>query len=258
MEPSRLTLEIAVDHVAVVTLDNPPVNALGQTLRQDLVRVFDLLHDRDDVRAIVLTGRGKTFCAGADIREKRAVGPEPGAHRDANRLVRNTFQSVLECGKPVIAAVNGAAIGAGMVLATCCDFALAADHAVFAMPEIDVGLAGGAAFLRRVLPMPTIRRLLLTGERIAAGEMHRLGAVEECLAAERLMPRALELARCIAAKSPLAARAIKHAFGVVENLSPRDGFWVEQEMTAALSRTDDSREAQAAFLEKRAPVFLGR
>jgi enoyl-CoA hydratase len=135
---------------------------------------------------------------------------------------------------------------------------LAADHAVFGMPEIDVGLAGGVGFLSRILPTTKCRRLLLTGERVPAAEMYRLGVVEACVPAAELMPAALALARQIAAKSPVAVRMIKDSFGMAENLPLRDAYRLEQKVTIALSKTEDAREAQRAFVEKRKPVFTGR
>src|SRR6185436_19166216 len=102
-------------------------------------------------RFIVLTGNGKQFCAGADIKERTLLTGEAGEYPRLNRLVREVFCSVMECRKPVIAAVNGGALGAGMALALCCDILLAADEAIFAMPEVDVGLAGGVKFLQRHL-----------------------------------------------------------------------------------------------------------
>jgi enoyl-CoA hydratase len=258
MDLHHITLELRSDHVAVVTLAKPPVNALGPAIREELLRVFDALHEHDDVRVVVLTGAGRVFCAGADIREKSAMAATPGAYPATNRLVREAFYCILECCKPVIAAVNGPAIGAGMVMATCCDIIVAADHAVFAMPEIDVGLGGGAGFLQRVMPPAALRRMMLTGDRIPAAELHRLGVVEELAPAAELMDRALAMASRIAAKSPIAVRMAKQGFGIVENMTLRDATRVEQEMTVALSRTDDAREAQAAFLQKRPAVFRGR
>lgn len=257
-ERRHIRLDVSPDHVAVVTLDKPPVNALGPAIRHEFIEVFDELHERDDVRCVVLTAAGTVFCAGADIKEKRAMSAAPGAYPAANRLIREAFYCLLDCSRPVIAAINGAAIGAGMVMASCCDIVISADHAVFAMPEIDVGLAGGAGFLQRALPAGTLRRMLLTGDRIPASEMLRLGFVEQCVPGAELMEVAIGMARRIASKSPVAVRMIKNSFGMVENLSLRDGYRLEQEMTVALSRTDDAREAQAAFLEKRKPVFRGR
>lgn len=258
MHLRHLALDVSADHVATVTLNKPPVNALGPSIREEIVKVFDALDERDDVRAVLLTGHGKVFCAGADIKEKRAIGDEPGAYAAVNRLIRDAYFCILECGKPVIAAVNGPAIGAGLVMATCCDIIVAAEHAVFAMPEIDVGLAGGSALLQRVLPTAAVRRMLLTGDRIGAPELHRLGVLQACVPPEAVMPHALDLARRIATKSPAAVRTIKRSFLPVENLPVHEGLRFEQALTVALSRTADAREAQAAFLEKRAPVFGGR
>ena len=258
MKFEHIELEVTADHVATVALNKPPVNALGQAIREELIYAFDSLHDRDDVRVVILTGRGRVFCAGADIKEKRALGTEPGTYVRTNRLIREAFYCILECGKPVIAAVNGAALGAGMVLTSMCDVVLAADHAVFGMPEIDVGLAGGASFLQRLLPPSKFRRMLLTGERVPAAELYRLGYVEECVPADRLMAAAMELALTIAAKSPTAVRMTKESFNLVENLPLRDGYRLEQNVIVALSKTEDAKEAQRAFLEKRKPVFTRR
>jgi enoyl-CoA hydratase len=258
MQFKHIELEISADHIATVTLNRPPVNALGREIREELILTFDSLHDRDDVRVVILTGRGKVFCAGADIKEKRAMSDEPGTYVRANRLIREAFYCIMECCKPVISAVNGPALGAGFAMVSCCDMVIAADHAVFAMPEIDVGLAGGAGFLQRILPPSKSRRMLLTGERVPAAELYRLGVVEACVPLAELMPAALDLARQIAAKSPIAVRMIKDSFGMVENLPLRDGYRLEQKVTVELSKTEDAREAQRAFVEKRKPAFTGR
>lgn len=252
-----IELDVSPDFVATVTLNRPPVNALGREIRLELIELFDGLGDREDVRAIVLTGHGKVFCAGADIKEKQTIGDAPGAYTGVNRLIREAFYCIMECRKPVIAAVNGAALGAGFCMATCCDIIFAADHAVFGMPEVDVGLSGGFAFLRRLLPPPKVRRLLLTGERIPASELYRLGALEACLPVDELMPAAIQLAQQIATKSPVAVRMIKESYNMVENQSLRDGYRLEQNTTLQLSKTADAREAQRAFIEKRKAVFSG-
>src|SRR5512137_1727859 len=117
VQPGFVEIEIAASHVAVVALARPPVNALGRDLREELLRTFDSLQERADVRAIVLTARGNVFCAGADLKERQLLGSAPGDHQRASRLAREVFFAVLDSGKPVIAAVNGAALGAGFVLA---------------------------------------------------------------------------------------------------------------------------------------------
>ena len=257
MKLENLTLDVR-DNIAVVTLARPPVNATGRALRGELTLVFDAMADRDDVRVVILTAQGKVFCAGADIKERTLMTGEAGEYGALNRLVREMFYSILECPKPVIAAVQGPALGAGMALVLCCDILLASEDAVFAMPEVDVGLAGGVKFLQRHLNPSKARRMLLTGQRVPAAELYRLGVLEECVPAGALMPTAMALAAEIASKSPLAVRMLKESFNAVENLTLRDGYRLEQNMTVALSRTEDAREARQAFVEKRKPVFKGR
>jgi enoyl-CoA hydratase len=257
MQLENVKLDVS-DFVATVTLNRPPVNALGRAIRQELVSVFDALHDREDVRAIILTGSGRTFCAGADIKERAGMSEQPGEYPALNRLVREVFYSVMECSKPVVAAINGPALGAGFALTLCCDIILASEDTIFAMPEVDVGLAGGVKFLQRHFWPSKARRLLLTGQRIPAQELYRLGVIEECVPADALMSEATALAREIAAKSPLAVTMLKNSFNMVENLSLRDGYRLEQNMTVELSRSEDANEAKRAFIEKRKPVFVGR
>ncbi|MCZ8149141.1 MAG: enoyl-CoA hydratase-related protein, partial [Roseomonas sp.] len=190
--------------MAVVTLDRPPVNALNRPLREHFTAVLEELHEREDIRCIVLAAGGKLFCAGADIKEKQALGTRPGDLMRADRVTRDAFFTLLDISKPVIAAVQGGALGAGFVLAACCDIILASEEAYFAMPEVDVGQGGGASFLQRILPPAKLRRMMLTGERVPAAEMHRLGAVESVLPASELLPAAVALASVIAEKSPTA------------------------------------------------------
>jgi len=254
---SNLIVEVGSNGVAVVRLARPPVNALGREIREAMLRCFDRLQDHADVRAIVLTADGHVFCAGADIKEKAALGSE-GEYSRANRLTRDVFFCVVESAKPVIAAVNGAALGAGCVLAACCDMIFAADTAVFAMPEIDVGQGGGASIMQRILPPSKVRRMMLTGERVPAAELYRLGAVEACLPQAELLPAAIDIAATIAAKSPSAVQRIRSSFAPVEALDAREGFLLEQGYTTELSRSPDAAEARRAFFEKRKPVFGSR
>lgn len=257
MELEHIKLSVA-DHVATVALNRPPVNAFNRALRQEVTRVFDTLHDRDDVRAIVLTSAGRIFCAGADIKERAAMANEPGEQVALNRLVREMFYSIMDCSKPVIAAVNGPALGAGFALTLCCDILVAAESAEFAMPEIDVGIAGGVKFLQRHLSPSKVRYLMLTGERIPAPELYRLGVLERCPPDAAMMGVAMGIARNIASKSPVAVRMLKDSFNMVDNLSLRDGYRLEQNTTVELSRSEDAQEAKRAFIEKRKAEFKGR
>jgi enoyl-CoA hydratase/carnithine racemase len=128
----------------------PPVNAQNRRFREEIVRVFDTLHDAPEVRAIVLTGAGRAFSAGADLKERPGLSEEFGAYPRHNRLVRAGFDCVMECEKPVVAAINGAAIGAGCVLALCCDILVASEDAFLAMTEVDVGLERFAGYPGRL------------------------------------------------------------------------------------------------------------
>jgi enoyl-CoA hydratase len=246
-------VEIA-DHVATVTIARPPVNAQNRRFREEIIAIFDDLSDRRDVRAVVLTGEGKTFSAGADLKERPSLD-EAGAYPRHNRLVRESFNAVMECDKPVIAAINGAAIGAGCVLALCCDILVASENGYFAMAEVDVGLAGGVSHVRRFFRESDARLLIYTARRIFGPELLRMGVVSACVPADALLPTARGIALEIAGKSPLAVRAAKRSFNVTEDLPLRDAYRFEQSQTVALATSDETKEAQRAFAEKRKPVF---
>jgi enoyl-CoA hydratase/carnithine racemase len=245
------------DYVATVVMNRPPVNAQNVEFREALIAAFDEISDRDDVRVAILTGAGKVFSAGADLKDRGGL-EKPGEYWRHSRRVREAFNAVAECAKPVIAAVNGPALGAGFVLMASCDIMIASETAVFAMPEIDVGLAGGAAMLRTLFGKSVARELFFTGKRVSASELHRLGVISECIPPDQLMTRGREIAAQIAAKSPIGVVYSKHAFNTVDNMPGRDGYRFEQNITHQLSKTGDAKEAKLAFLERRAPVFQGR
>jgi enoyl-CoA hydratase len=257
MDFKTLRLDVA-DRIATVTLDRPPVNAQNAELRSEITQVFDMLSDRDDVACVVLTATGKVFSAGADIRERPNLGTTPGAYSRHNRLVRECYYAIVECSKPVIAAVNGPAMGAGFGLVMAADIWVASEDAFVSMPEINVGLAGGVTFLQQVFGRSRARRMFYTGMKVTAQELYRLGLVEACLPADQLMPYAMEIAREMASKSPIALRLAKEAARLTEVMPTRDAYRYEQGNTVALSKTEDAKEAQSAFLEKRTPVYKGR
>lgn len=244
--------------VATVTMQAPPVNAQDRRFREEAVRVFDVLSDTPDARAIVLTGAGRVFSAGADLRERPNLAAEPGAYPRHNRLVRASFDAVMECAKPVVAAINGPAIGAGCVLALCCDVLLAAEEAFLSMTEVDVGLAGGVRHVLRFFGQSDARRMIYTARRIPGPELLRMNVVSACVPRDQLMGEAMAVAREIAAKHPGAVQAAKRSFNLTEEMPLRDGYRYEQSQTVALSGTEDTKEAQRAFAEKRPPVFRGR
>ena len=251
-----IRLDVA-DRIAVVTLERAPVNAMNRDMRARLIEIFDEVSERDDIRVAVLTSSLKVFCAGADLKD-RPDPDSPGAFDAHNRITRETLNCITECKKPVIAAVNGAALGLGFALMAHCDIMLASEDAVFGMPEIDVGLAGGAAMLHMILGRSHMRRLFFTGDRIPAAELYRMNVLEAVHPADRLMPEAMALAARIAAKAPLALRYAKQSCNMAALMPPKDAYRFEQEFTVLLSRSEDAQEARRAVLEKRLPVFKGR
>lgn len=250
-----LTVE---DRIATVTLNRPPVNAQNAELRTEITEVFDVLSDREDVMVIVLTGAGKVFSAGADIRERPNLAGVEGAYGRHNRLVRETFNAVVECSKPIVCAINGPAMGAGFGLIMASDIWVASEDAYVSMPEINVGLAGGMTYLQKYFSQSRARRMFYTGMKVSAQELYRLGLVEACLPPNELMPYAMEIAREMASKSPIALKLAKEAAKMTALMPTRDAYRYEQGNTAALSKTEDAREAQRAFFEKRDPVYVGR
>ena len=246
------------DHVATLTLNSPPVNALTRVLNDELTLALDRISEMDEVRVVILTGAGKVFCAGADLNGRASVIKGPGDLLAHSRRTRECFHAIRECAKPVICAINGAALGSGLAMAASSDILIASEKASLGLPEVDVGLLGGCRHAMRLFSHSRLRRMMLTGMRVTGAELYRLGIVESCTAPEELMAAALEIATVIAAKSPVSTRMGKHTLNVIEDMSLRDGYRYEQDMTAQISKTEDAREAQRAFAEKRAPVFTGR
>ena len=258
VKPEVVTLDVVEDYIAVVQFANPPVNAHSQRLLEEVAWTFDTISDRQDIRVAILTGEGKCFCAGADIKERVSKTTKEGDHWQNSRRAREAYHSIMECQKPVIGAINGPALGGGLALAASCDILLASEKACLGLPEINVGLLGGGRHALRLFGHSRQRRMMLTGMRIFGPELYRLGVVEECTAPEDLMDVALALAREIAGKSPIAIKLAKHALNQIEEMSLRDGYRFEQNLTGELSKTEDSKEAMQAFVEKREPVFKGR
>jgi len=247
-----LTLDVA-DYVATLTINRPPVNAQNNRFREEIATVIDMLGDRADVRAIVLTGAGKAFSAGADLSERPTQ--DPGNYTAHNRRVRASFDCLLECPKPIIVAVNGAAIGAGCVTALCCDVIITSEKGFLQMTEVMVGLAGGVAHVRRHFGESDARMMIYTACRVYGPELLRMNVASACTTPEELLSTAQSLAADIAKASPSAVRAAKKSFQMTEGVSIYEGYRFEQGQTKALSTSEDTAEAMAAFREKRAPDF---
>jgi len=243
------------NHVALVKMDSAPVNAWSLAFTEEFLEVFDELYEDTSVRAVVITGREKIFSAGADIKQRSNVNSTPGNLTRHMRRMREVGNCVMEMNKPVIVAVNGPALGVGMAPIINADIIFASDNAFFCMPEIDIGLMGGASHTMRLFPHSLARRMILTGYRLPADEAYRRGIIEASLPLDELLPAAMAMANDIASKSPKAISLAKRAINTVENMPLRDGYRFEQNLTNEMTQHEDSKEAMRAFLEKRKPVF---
>lgn len=240
-----------------VTLDRQPVNALTLALYGEIADFFESLSGMDDVNVVVFTSAGRrAFCAGLDLHEFLAAKVEDDTERA--KIVRRMFAAVRNAPLPVIAAVNGPALGAGCVLASVCDIRVAAENATFGLPEINVGRCGGTAHMARHLPQGLLRKIFFTGQPIDAAEAYRVGFVQEVVPFEGLDEAARRLASVIAQKAPLGLRLGKEALNRVEFMQVEEGYALEQEYSTRLMVTEDAREATRAVVEKRPPVFRGR
>lgn len=249
------------DHVALVTLDRPPVNAVDHATLRELTDAFRALDDDREVRAAIFTAAGdRAFMAGLDLRAEAPDADETAARfvTDPGLVAREPMWAIVDCAVPVIGAINGPALGAGLAFAACCDMLVAADHATFGTTEINVGLLGASAHLMRMVGRYKAREMFFTGELVSAEELHRLGVVRAVVPRAELMDTASELARVLAAKSPLALRLAKESMNRVEDVPLREAYRTEQDYTARLQRFADAREARDAFLERREPEWRWR
>jgi len=246
--------------VAVVTVNRPQVlNALSFATLEELHRTFAALGDDRTARCIVLTGAGeKSFVAGADINELAVQSPVTG--RERAQAGQRVFDAIENLGTPVIAAINGYALGGGCELAMACTIRIAADTAFLGQPEINLGLIpgyGGTQRLARIIGTGRALELLLTGDRVSAAEAFRLGLVNRVVPAAELMPAARTLAAAIAAKAPIAVRYILEAVHRGVSLPLAEAQSLEAALFGLVASTDDMREGTQAFLAKRTPSFKG-
>ena len=252
MDFRHIRLDEPATGVVRVTLDRHPVNAVNMELYQEITAVFESFRT-SNYKVVVLTGSGKTFCAGNDVNEFVAMSPETAEHHMA--VARQAFWALYDCDIPVIAVVNGPALGTGFALAASCDFIIAGESATFGLPEMNVGVLGGAKFGVRVLPELVMRRLFFTGEPMSASEFARFGAVLDVVADDVLMERALQFVEKVGSKSGVALRMAKQALNAVEPLDLKNGYRIEQTFTVRMAGHPDSKEAARSMLEKRIPKF---
>ncbi len=249
------------DAIAVVTFNRPKVlNALNSQTLSELETVFTEFKADAGVRAIILTGAGeKAFVAGADINELAVLAPVEG--KEHARRGQLLFDAIEHLGKPVIAAINGFALGGGCELAMACTLRIAADTARFGQPEVNLGLMPGYAGsqrLPRLVGKGVALEILLTGDMIGAARAYEIGLVNRVVPAAELMAEAKKLAHLLAAKAPIAIRYILDAVNHGLETPFAEGEYLETALFGTIASSEDMREGTKAFLEKRKPVWRGK
>jgi enoyl-CoA hydratase len=255
---SEVLLERPDDAVAVIRLNRPEVrNALNMAVRQQLADAFAALGADEATRCIILTGGEKVFAAGADLRDMVDRTPVELMMRRSEKL----WQPIASCPKPVIAAVNGYALGGGCELAMHADIIIAGEGASFGQPEVRVGImpgAGGTQRLTRAVGKFRAMRMLLTGEPVPARDALAMGLVSEVVPDGEVFDAALRVAKTIAGLPPLAVMQIKEAVLAGQDASVDAALLIERKAFQLLFSTADQKEGMRAFLEKRKPDFQGR
>ena len=252
-----------LDGVAWITLNYPErYNALDYEMRVELKEALEDAAKDENVRVVVIRGSGKAFSAGADLRKYIELDPvgvekwlnEVGTSRVIAKIIR-------EMPKPVIAAVHGYCLGGGFELAMACDLIVASEDAVFGQPEVNVGLipgGGGTQLLPRIIGEKKAKELILTGDRVSAKELERLGLVNRVVPTDKLMDAVKEYVEKLKSKSPIIIAAAKEAVNAALETGLEEGLKLEGKIFALLFSTEDQKEGARAFLEKRKPVWKGR
>jgi enoyl-CoA hydratase len=246
-------------NVATVVLDRPPVNALDRQALREIAEAFEALAEERVSVAVFRTGGERAFIAGADLKEiDAAVATGPQNLTDRGLVGRRALEAVGRCAVPVVAVVDGAAIGGGLSFAALADIVVATEDARFGTTEINVGLLGASAHLRRLVGGVRAREMYLTGRLVAAPELHAWGAIAHCVPRADLEATVDRVVGELAAKSPLALRLAKEALDRTESLPVHEGYRIEQDYTNRLMALEDSAEARRAFFEKREPTWAWR
>ncbi|AGE21998.1 enoyl-CoA hydratase/isomerase [Geobacillus sp. GHH01] len=248
------------NRVAVVSIHRPPLNPLNTKVFQELSALIDELEANQQVGAIIITGTGeKAFVAGADIREMMDL--DLAGMMEMNKISRIAFLKIENASKPVIAAVNGLALGGGCELALACDLRICSENAKFAFPEVNLGIipgGGGTQRLPRIVGQGVAKELLYFGEMIDAKRALAIHLVNKVVPADELLPAAKEWAEKLAQKPAIAMRMLKEAVNTGVNVDLQSGLIVETACFGNAFATEDRKEGMRAFAEKRKPVFSGK
>ncbi len=248
------------ENIGYVTINRPKaMNALNMDVLNELYDVFTKIEQEKDIRAVILTGEGKAFVAGADIAQMHQLNALEG--REMMIMGHKVMNLIENNEKPVIAAVNGFALGGGCELAMACDIRIASEKAKFAQPEVGLGIIpgfGGTQRLTRLVGKGMAKYMILTTEMIKADEAHRIGLVEKVVAPEDLLAEAEKVAKTIAVKAPIAIATAKSAINNGYDMDMKSASKFEIETFTAAFGSEDKTEGMAAFLEKRVPEFKNK
>jgi enoyl-CoA hydratase len=243
--------------IAIITLNRPRVmNALCRDLNKELLDVFEQIKNRSDIRAVILTGGIKVFAAGADITEM--VDADPGDAEKTSVLGHTVNDAIEWLPIPVIAAINGPALGGGCELALACDFRIAAEDALFGLPEVSLGIIPGAGGTQRLLPLVGLsitREMLLLGRKIKGIEAEKIGLVNKAVAPDAVMETALEMADKLSKMPGVALSLAKKAITEGLNGTLNQGKCLEKQLFSLAFSSPDQKEGMQSFLEKRKPNY---
>ena len=254
------TLDVSADGIGSVMFSRPPVNAVSLSVYEDIGNLADTVDADASIRVLVLMApeSARAWCGGADLND--FVGMNPERRKERYRFINEQVPRFYQLDRPVIAAVNGAAVGIGMILAGLCDMRVAAEDARFSCPEIDYGLVGGGGGLFSMLKLPEakVREILFTGRKFTARELEPTGFFNYVVPRAEVVPRAMEIAKQIAGKSLPSIRARKIASNGLEGRSWMEAYLDAQALSAGLVAGADSGEGVHAFLEHRKPMFTDK
>lgn len=245
-------------NIGYVVLDNPPVNAMSNEMYQEIADTFHKIETMDDIFVVILRSAGKVFCAGNEVGEFATNFTSRTVVIGGADAVTNCAGAIFGCSKPVIAAVNGHAIGAGFVLSASSDFIIAGEKVLFGTPEVKLGVIAATAFPGLILPTPVARYMGYTGENLTAEQMLQYGAVLKVVPKDQVLAEAEALADKLIKTGPVAVGLYKKSFN--ENMNPRlrEKYFNDVTHLADYYNSHDFKEAVAAFMEKRPAKFTGK
>ena len=245
------------ERIAIVTLSKEPFNICDMKFYGEIASAFKEINLMDDISVVILRSACKHFCTGGDLSEIQLCNTEDNVSIISGAAV-DCMEAIYSCRYPVIAAVHGKSIGAGVAMVASCDVCIATEDAIFSLPEIKAGYIGASAFLEMLIPRRLARYYMFTGEPITSSMLKNWGSILDVVVSEQLDKKAMEIAKKIAEQSPLALTYFKKAMNHNDNERLREKFIHESQYTVKYSQSMDCKETFLAFKEKRKPKYSGK